>query len=340
MTSKNKNQNVNISMKDVAKDANVSIATVSRVINNSGYVSESNRMRVEESIRKLGYSHNALARSLVTKESNLIALIIDNISNPFYPQLTLGVEEMAEKNDLNVILCNIESSIEKETNYVKKLIGLQVDGMIFVASKVPENVYGNSININAPVVCLDRQIHIPNCDRVLLDQDWGAYNITKHLINKGHKRIAHIAGPADYLTAKARKNAYKRALTDNNLRPIKRLICEGDYMVDGGRLATEKLLALKTLPTAIFAANDLMAIGAMDTIKRQGLQIPDDIAVAGFDDIPFAVLYPPSLTTVSQPTLQMGTLAMQMVIDRIQGDASLEPREVIFKPTIAVREST
>ena len=111
-------------------------------------------------------------------------------------------------------------------------------------------------------------------------------------------------------------------------------------MVDGGRLATEKLLALKTLPTAIFAANDLMAIGAMDTIKRQGLQIPDDIAVAGFDDIPFAVLYPPSLTTVSQPTLQMGTLAMQMVIDRIQGDASLEPREVIFKPTIAVREST
>jgi len=330
----------NASMKDVARDAQVSIATVSRVINNSGYVSEINRVKVEESIRKLGYTHNTLARSLVTKESRLIALIIDNISNPFYPQFTLGIEEMAEKNGFNVILCNIESSIEKEINYVRKLIGLQVDGMIFVASKVPTNVYGNTIKISVPVVCLDSQIYIPNSDRVILDQDWGAYSITKHLIDRGHKRIAHIAGPGDYLTAQIRRTAYIRALEDNNIRPIQRLISEGDYSSDSGKLAVEKLLALEKHPTAIFAANDLMALGAMDVIRRKGLRIPVDIAVAGFDDISFSALYSPALTTVSQPTLQMGALATQMIIERLRGTASIEPREVVFKPTIAVREST
>ncbi len=330
----------NASMKDVAIDANVSIATVSRVINNSGYVSDNNRARVEESIQKLGYTHNTLARSLVTKETRLIAFIIDNISNPFYPQFALGVEEMAEKNGFNVILCNIESSIEKELNYVRKLTGLQVDGMIFVASKVPENVYGNTIKINVPVVCLDSQIYIPNSDRVILDQDWGGYSITKHLIDRGHKRIAHIAGPSDYLTAHLRKSAYLRALDDNNIRQIQRLIIEGDYSTESGRLAAEKLLSLENRPTAIFAANDLMALGAMDTIRKKGLLIPNDIAVAGFDDIQFSALYSPALTTVSQPTLQMGALAMQMVIERLRGTASTENREIIFKPTIAVREST
>lgn len=334
------NANSNASMKDVAIDANVSIATVSRVINNSGYVSDRYRVRVEESIRKLGYAHNTLARSLVTKETRLIALIIDNISNPFYPQFALGVEEMAEKNGFNVILCNIESSIEKEINYVRKLIGLQVDGMIFVASKVPANVYGNTVKINVPVVCLDSQIYIPNSDRVILDQEWGAYSITKHLIDKGHKRIAHIAGPDAYLTAQMRKAAYLKALEDNNIRHIQRLISEGDYSSESGKVAVERLLVLENRPTAIFAANDLMAFGAMDSIRKRGLRIPEDVAVAGFDDIPFSALYSPALTTVTQPTLQMGALAMQMVIERLHGTASIESREVIFKPTIAVREST
>jgi DNA-binding LacI/PurR family transcriptional regulator len=329
-----------VTIKDVANKAGVSTATVSRVINNTGYASAESRRKVETSISIMGYTHNTLARSLVTKRTHLIALIIDNISNPFYPQFTLGVEETAEKNGYSVILCNIGSDAEKERNYVKHLTGLQVDGMIFVVSKIRENIYGKQIAINIPVVCLDRQIYIPNSDQVVLDQFWGAYYITKHLIDKGHKRIAHIMGPRDYLTAQDRKEGYSKALEENDIRVIQRLIVEGDYTTEYGKIAMNQLLNLENKPTAVFAANDLMAIGAMDAIRKKGFRIPEDIAVAGFDDIPFAALYTPSLTTVSQPTLQMGSLAMQMLIERIKGTASLETREVIFRPAIVVREST
>jgi DNA-binding LacI/PurR family transcriptional regulator len=265
--------------------------------------------------------------------------MVDNISNPFYPQFTLGVEETAEKNGFSVILCNIESKAEKELNYVKNLIGLQVDGMIFVASKIEKGIYGSLVNVNVPVVCLDNQIYIPNSDRIVVDQYWGAHKITKYLLSKGHSRIAHIAGPQDYLTAQVRKNGYINALEENNIRIIQRLIVEGDYSSDGGKNAMNLILDLEKKPSAVFAANDLMAIGAMSAIKKRGLHVPNDIAVVGFDDIPFASLYSPSLTTVSQPTFQMGSLAMEMLIERLKGNLANELREVILQPSIVVRES-
>jgi DNA-binding LacI/PurR family transcriptional regulator len=187
---------------------------------------------------------------------------------------------------------------------------------------------------------LDRQIFVPNSDSVLLDQVSGAYDITTFLIEQGHKHIAHIAGPIDYYTAQERKQGYAKALDDNGIRNVKRLVTIGDYSLESGRIAMEQLLNLDRKPTAVFAANDLMAFGAMDMLKKRGIKIPDDIAVAGFDDIPFASIYNPSLTTVSQPTFQMGSLAMQMLIDRLSGKSSLESREIILKPTITIREST
>lgn len=214
--------------------------------------------------------------------------------------------------------------------------------IIFVASRVKEGVYGNSMKIKVPVVCLDRQIYVPGSDRVVLDQLWEAYNITKHLIERGHKRIAHIAGPSDYLTAQVRKEGYTKALIENNIRLIQRLIVEGDYSAESGRMVMEQLFKLEYKHTAVFATNDLMALGwgAMDSIRRKGLNISDDIAIAGFNDIPFASLYAPSLTTVSQHTFQMCSLAIQMIIDRLTGNFSMESCEAILQPTIVIREST
>lgn len=329
-----------VNMKDVARYAKVSIATVSRVINNKGYVSDATRIKVENAIEELDYQKNTLARSLVTKRSHVIALILDDITNPFYPQLTRGVEDTAEKNNLSVILCNIESNAEKEIGYINNLIGRQVDGLVFVASRVKKGVYGNQIKIKVPVVRLDRQIFVPNCDSVLLDQFSGAYDITKFLIEQGHKHIAHITGPIDYFTAQERNKGYAQALHDNGIRNVKRLIVRGNYSLESGRISMEQLLNLDKKPTAVFVANDLMAFGAMDVLIKRGIKIPEDIAVAGFDDIPFASIYNPSLTTVSQPTFQMGSLAMQMLIDRLSGNASSESREIILKPTITIREST
>ena len=329
-----------VNLDDVARSAGVSTATVSRVVNRKGYVSEATRSKVERVIRDLGYQQNQLASSLMTKRSNLVALILDNIANPFYPQLALGLEATAEKNGFNVILCNIESDLEKEKQYVCNLLGRQVDGIIFVASRAPEYVYQNEIKIKVPVVRLDRDIHVPNCDGVILDQLWGSYNITKHLIEKGYKRIAHISGPKGYYTARERMEGYSKALFDYHYRIVQRLVIEGDYSIESGKHAMTTLLKLTSRPDAVFAANDLMAFGAIDVIKRSGLQVPNDIAVAGFDDIPFAALYTPSLTTVSQPTYQMGSLAMQMLIERISGNISLEAREIILQPSITVREST
>jgi LacI family transcriptional regulator len=328
-----------VGMKDVAEKACVSIATVSRVINNNGSVRSELRLKVEAAMRELNYSHNTLARSLKTNESQLIALIVDSITNPIYPQFALGVEATAEKHGFSAILCNIEGNAEKELQYVRRLSGLRVDGFIFAVSKVPQGTYGTTLSLHAPVVCLDKQIFVPESDRVVLDHAHGAFQMTRFLIESGHRRIAHIAGPGDYLTAKERTEGYSAALEETNISTAPHLVVEGDYTAQGGETAMRKLLELDERPTAVFAANDLMAIGAMKAIKSAGLKVPDDVAVAGFDDIPFAELHAPALTTVVQPTVRMGALAVRMLMERLQGKVSHDTREMILQPTLAIRES-
>jgi LacI family transcriptional regulator len=326
-------------MINVAKAAGVSIATVSRVINSHGYVREKTRDRILEIMKELNYRPNNLARSLITKRSHAIALIMDDISNPFYPQLALGVENTAKSTGLSVIMCNLSGSAEQEIEYINNLLGRQVDGIIFVASRVDPTYYTTQLSLDVPIVRMDRQIIIPGADSVLVDHVVGAQKITKHLIDKGHTRIAHITGPLAFLTAIDRKQGYINALESVGIQPYKQMIIEADYTLKGGQLATEKLLKAKTLPTAIFYSNDLMAIGGIDIIRRSNLRIPEDIAVAGYDDIPFAALTYPTLTTVETPTFYLGSLAMQMLIDRIHGLSSKEPREVILEPTVIVRNS-
>lgn len=330
-----------VTIKDVALKAGVSTATVSRVINKSGYVSTEKAKLINNAIQELDFHQNKLARSLSTKRTNIVALLIGDITNPYYPQLTLGVEETANKYDYKVILCNIAGDPEKEKNYIKDLLSVRVDGIIIAQSRVEKDYYSTSMKLNIPIVTLDKQIQIPNSDRVLIDHKRGAFDITELLIKSGYKRIAHIAGSDDLLTARERANGYLEALKAHSIKPLNQLIRKSDYTIEGGKRAVEELLSLQNPPDAIFAANDMLAIGAMDAIKQQGLNIPQDIAVAGFDDITFARMTEPKLTTVAQPTNQIGTLAMQILIDRLNNtDDSLEPRTIVLQPSISVREST
>ena len=331
----------NATIKDVAKRAGVSTATVSRVINKSGYVSKEKEALINEVIREVGFHHNKLARSLSTKRTNMIALMIGDITNPYYPQLTLGVEETANKYDYKVILCNIAGDPEKEKRYINDLMSLRIDAMIIAQSRVEKDYYLNEMKLPIPVVTLDEQIIIPNSDRVLIDHKKGAFDITTYLINAGYERIAHISGPADLLTAQQRADGYFEALENHGRRRLNQLIRKSEYTIEGGREAMNSLLDLQNRPDAVFAANDMIAIGAMDVIKQRHLKIPEDIAVAGFDDILFTRMTEPRLTTVAQPTHQIGAMAMQIIIDRLgNSNDSLEPRTIILQPSISVREST
>jgi LacI family transcriptional regulator len=337
MITDNKSEKIN--MIKVASAAGVSIATISRVVNGHGNVSEKTRNHVLEVLKELNYRPNRLARSLITKRSCIIALIIDDISNPFYPQIALGVETAAKNAGYSLILCNLNGSAETEIDYINVLLGRQVDGLIFVASRVDSSFYTTKLQIDVPVVSMDRQINIPGADQVFLENVAGGYKITKYLIDRGHTRIAHITGPLSMCTASDRKQGYHKALEEARITSHKHLIVEADYKLLGGQLATEKILKAKILPTAIFYANDLMAIGGMDAIRRANLRTPEDIAVAGYDDISFAALTYPSLTTVQFPTINLGSMAMQMLLDRIQGLSSNEPRDVILEPSVIARNS-
>lgn len=334
-------QNKKATIIDVAKFAGVSTATVSRVINKSGYVSIEKQALVNKAIRELNFHHNKIARSLSTKRTNMVALIIGDITNPFYPELTLGVEEAANKFDYKVILCNTSGDPEKEKRYINDLLGLQIDGFIIAHSRAEKSFYSNLMKQDAAVVTLDEQTPIENSDKVLFDHYKGAFNITEYLIKSGYKKIAHITGPSRMLTARERKRGYLDALKAHSIQPLNHFINESDYTIEGGRNVMEIILSLHNPPDAVFAANDMIAIGAMEAIKHKGLRIPDDIAVAGFDDIEFAKITVPKLTSVAQPTNLMGGLAMQVLFERLNNVYdSKEPRIITLQPSLSIREST
>ena len=327
-------------MADVASAAGVSSATVSRVLNSSGYVSKAARKGVMRAVRALGYRHNDLARSLITRRTNMIALLVGDIRNPYFSAMAKDVEEVANRNGYTMLLCNIGGNREIEIAYVNNLLARRVDGFIFAQTSASRSYYAERRILDVPVVVIDPQIHIPRADAVFLENCLGAMSAVSHLIELGHQRIAHISGPRSFVTAQKRIEGYWEALREHGLRVPKEYFQEGDYRPEGGRLCMKKLLDLPIPPTAVFAANDDMAIGAMSEIAEVGLSIPQDISVVGFDDIPLASLVWPSLTTIAQPPPHLGGMAMQMLADRCAGKAARNRQVLVVKPSLIVRKST
>jgi LacI family transcriptional regulator len=324
---------------DVAKLAGVSPITVSRVINNSGYISATTRDRVEMAIKEIGYVPNTLARGLRSKRTNTLALVVTDITNPYFTSMARGVEDVAGASNYTVIYCNTDESETKEEKYANILAQRQVDGVLLVPAcgnaKIINFLESNGIS----VVVLDRRVSGVNTDFVRSDSEDGANRLIKLLIGLGHERIAVITGPKKVSTAVDRVKGYRQALVDAGLKENE-LIYYGSFTQQSGYDFAKLAMLQSPRPTAIFAANNFILLGVVKAMRELQLKVPEDVSVVGFDDFPESMLVKPFFTAVLQPAYEMGRLAAELLLKRISGELSGECQKIILQTEIIERESS
>jgi|LDZU01.1.fsa_nt_gi LacI family transcriptional regulator len=302
---------------DVAEKAGVSITTVSHVINETRYVSDELTERVYEAMRELNYRPNTLARSLRSGRTKTIGLVIPDISNLFFAEISRKIEDKGFDYEYSVILCNTDDNSKKEESYINVLLEKQVDGIIFISAGEAESNLKKPKDFGIPTVIADRDIHDAKSDVVLVDNLKGGYDATKYLISHNHKRIGCISGPSPVTPSAQRLEGYKMALIEAGYQIDESLILTGDFRYEGGEMAMRKFLDLPSPPTAVFACNDMMALGAIRAVKDRGLMIPEDISLIGFDNIPISKSVYPALTTFAQPIKEMADLIVDLLVTRI-----------------------
>ena len=325
-------------IRDVAKLAGVSTATVSHVINESRYVSDELKKRVYEAMDELDYQLNLLASGLRGGETKTIGLIIPDISNQFFSEISRRIEDNGLKYGYSLIICNTDDDDKKEKRYIDILLSKQVDGLIFISAGDETDSLIKPISKGIPIVVADRFIEKPNINTVTVDNFNGGYQATKYLLDLGHKRIGLISGPETVLSSYDRCEGYKKGLLDAHLPVDSSIIAHGDFRYQSGVKAMEKLLkADAPRPTAVFSCNDMMALGAIRAANDHGLKIPEDISIVGFDDIPLAKSSSPPLTTVAQPTNEMAIHIIELLVDMIEysgGRRSLHKEEYNYKKIV------
>lgn len=334
-----KSSTANVTIKDVARVAGVSIATVSRILNGSAGVSEELAVRVAEAVDVLEYRPNALARALKERKSRSMGLVIPDIENPFFPALVRGVEDAARQHGYAVILCNSDGDPVEEDRYIQFLFSKQVDGILFIGGAESEGNLDLLAALPIPVVTLDRRSTAVKLSAVVCDNYQGAILAVEHLIKTDRKKIAFIGGPVNSSSAIDRRRGFFDTHNRFGLPVNERLVYTGNYSFDNGYKITKALIESTEAFDAIFAANDMMAVGAIEALIENGIGVPENVAVAGFDDIRMAGWYKPALTTVRQPVYEMGQAAVTMLIKQISGTAE-EVCEQKFLPELIVRKST
>ena len=326
---------------DVAKRAGVAPITVSRAINDSGYVSDKVREKVNAAIAELGYVPNVLARSLKSKQTNTLALVFTDITNPFFTIIARGVEDTASDAGYNVIFCNTDESQEKEDKYIQLILQKQVDGILLVPAgsnkKSVELIQGQK----TPLVVLDRRVPNTKVDLVRGDSEGGAYQLIKYLINLGHERIAILSGPHDVSTAEDRFLGYERAMKEHGLNNYIQSVF-GQFSTDSGKKLVRKFFDKDPKPTAVFCANNLIAIGTLTTLREMGMRVPQDVALVSFDDIPENLTHDPFFTVVKQPSYELGKKATELLISRIKDKSGETPdfQDIIYPVEFVERASS
>ena len=324
---------------DVAKRAGVAPITVSRVINNSGYISDATRERVETVIKEIGYVPNTLARGLRSKRTNTMALIVTDITNPYFTLMARGVEDIAGDSNYTVIYCNTDESETKEEKYANILAQRQVDGVLLVPAGGNDRTIKFFESNGISVVVLDRRIPGVETDFVCSDSVDGAKLLVKLLIRLGHKRIAIITGTKSVSTSVDRVTGYKQALKEAGLSDNE-LVYYGEFNQQSGYDLTKQAMMQSPKPTAIFGANNFILIGIIKALHDLKFNVPEDVSVVGFDDLPESMLVTPFLTVATQPAYEMGRLATELLLNRISGDLSDECQELILPTEIIERKST
>ncbi len=324
---------------DVAKLAGVSPVTVSRVINGASNVNAATREKVEMAIRELGYVPNLSARSLRSRQTSTLALILPDITNAFWTTVARGVEDTAQAEGYSVFLCNTDESLAKQMGYLNAVLQQRVDGVIIAPYDSDPRNLSQLGNLKTPVVVLDRRVEGWEVDTVRTDSISGAYAITHHLTELGHRRIAIISGPLMTSTAEERVAGYCLALEEAGISIDPRLIRRGEYRSISGRILTDQLLDEGINPTAIVAANNLVALGTLESLQNHGKTVPQDIALVCFDELPDLARFYPFLTVVVQPAYDMGINAAQLLLSRINANVPLHPRQVILPSRLVLRYS-
>ncbi len=324
-------------IKDVARLAEVSVSTVSRALNNGYYVKDETLKRIKDASEKLGYKPNALARSLVNKKSNTIGLIIPEIANPFYTDIIDGVENTATKRNYSIILASGYSQTG-ETE-VEILLGRQVDGIIHTGVYKTNTAIAKLKAKKFPIVLLGRKLPGVETDCVVINDSYSTYKLTKHLIAMGHSRFGYIYGRDDATVSAEKYAGFIEAVKEAGIEFTTDYFDKGFLSFEGGYAAANKLLNHEIRPTAIVAGNDVMALGARQAIYDAGFTIPDDIALAGYDDIFVSSISGIDLTTVAVPRFRMGSLGAELLVNKIENPQASEIKQIILEPELVIRKT-
>ena len=324
---------------DVARLASVSPATVSRVLNERGDVNPELAARVRHSVAMLGYRPNVVARNLRRQVAAVWALIISDIENPHFTSLVRGVEDVARATGHSVVLCNADEDLDKERSYVDVALAERMAGVLISPASDRESAIAPLLEKGVPVVTIDRRLQSSPVNAVVVSNRLGAQEATTHLLANGYERIACVTGPMRTTTAAQRLGGYRKALSMAGVVADRSLVQVADYKESGGYAATRALLDRDDPPDALFVANGLMTMGALQCLQDCGIDVPNELGIVGFDDRPWARLLRPALTTVAQPTYDLGRTAAQMLVDLV-ADPQAPVRTVTLPTTLVVRDSS
>jgi LacI family transcriptional regulator len=326
-------------IKHVAARAGVSFTTVSHVLNGTRRVSDSARERVERAISEMGYAPSAVARALKMSETRILGVLVPNITNPFFAELTRGIEDCCRRTDYSVFLCNSDDDPVRQSRYLQTLLERRVDGLLLAAAAGEASVLAERLaSTHVPTVVVDRVITGLAADLVRVDHQAGARVAVEHLLSLGHRKIACLAGPSMFAVSRARVEGWREAMAAAQIPIDPAWLLEGDFSAAAGHELAHRLLARGGI-TAIFASNDLLAIGALRAAAELGIPVPSRLSVIGFDGIDLGAYSYPALTTVGHPIRAMGEKAAEVLIERI-GAGPATSREVVLDARLLMREST
>jgi LacI family transcriptional regulator len=330
-----------VTLKELAVRAGVHPSTISRVANNDPglRIATETRSRIEALLRETGYQPNGIARGLKMRQTNVLAVVIPDVTNPFFAALFRGVEDAAAPHGFNVLLCNTDGLPERQRSHLQSLQARRVDGVILASSFLKDPSVRELRKQKRPYVLVNRFSDEGDDPFVGSDDLLGGQLATAHLIDLGHTRIAHLAGNATVSTGLLRRRGFLAAHAVAGITPDPRLVVEAGYTEESGAAAARRLLALSDPPTAVFAVTDMVALGVAEVARKMGLRIPEDLAIVGYNDIPLASRVNPGLTTMHVPIHEFGSVAARLLLDQIESEEPTQ-RRVRFTPDLIVREST